>query len=131
LYVVDSEEHLIGVVELHELLRAPETVTLAALMHKPPAVLTSATSLAGAANQRGWERASVLPVVDRAGRLIGVMRRGVLSRALARHRIAGHAATDVSLPGLLARGYWDAVSGLAAALLSLLPKAGAVWREKQ
>jgi magnesium transporter len=130
IYVVDNEERLIGIAELHELLRAPEASTLAALMRKPSAVLTAGTPLAAAASQRGWERSGVLPVVDRGRRLIGLMRRAALLRALARNRAPAPSPQDATLLGVLARGYWDAVSGLAQTSLSALPPADPVWRDE-
>ncbi|MEX0959999.1 MAG: CBS domain-containing protein [Burkholderiales bacterium] len=129
-YAVDNEERLVGTVDLHVLLRAPDATTLAALMHRPPAVLTANTPLVSAASQRGWERTSVLPVVDRGRRLIGVIRRAALLRALARNRGASQPVDEASLAGLLARGYWDAVSGLAETSLSALPPAKPVWRDE-
>ena len=118
---VDREQRLVGMLELHELLRLPEATSLGAVMRKPSAVLTAAATVTGAANQRGWQQASALPVIDRNGRLIGVLRRAALARALARFRQQGQTDEDATLPGILARGYWDAISGLAEAGVTLLP----------
>jgi CBS domain-containing protein len=84
-------------------------------------VLTAIATLTGASGQRGWQQSAALPVVDRSGRLIGVLRRSTLARALARNRQQAPADEDASLAGVLARGYWDAISGLAEATVSLLP----------
>jgi hypothetical protein len=72
----------------------------------------------------------VLPAVERDGRLIGVLRRGTLARALARSRLPGPAPSEPPLSGILARGYWDAFSGLAEAMLSALPPAKPVYKEE-
>jgi len=128
-YAVDNEQRLLGVADLHELLRVPELTALAAVMRKPLAVLTAMTPLSGAATQRGWQQSSALPVVERDGRLIGVMYRATLARALARSRATTQPANDVTITGVLTRGYWDAASGLAEAGLWLLPPAKPVLPE--
>jgi magnesium transporter len=128
-YAVDNEQRLVGVADLHELLRVPELTALAAVMRKPLAVLTAMTPLSGATTQRGWQQSSALPVVERDGRLIGVMHRATLARALARSRATTQPANDVTITGVLTRGYWDAASGLAEAGLWLLPPAKPVMPE--
>jgi len=129
-YAVDNEQRLVGIVDLLELLRVPDSTTLAAVLHKPLATLTAMTPLTGAATQRGWQQSSVLPVVERDGRLIGVMHRATLARALARSRATAQPAAEVTITGVLTRGYWDAASGLAEAGLWLLPPAKPVLPEE-
>jgi len=128
-YGVDNEQRLVGIVDLLELLRVPDSTALAAVLHKPLAMLTAMTPLTGAATQRGWQLSSVLPVVERDGRLIGVMHRATLARAMARSRATTQPANDVTITGVLTRGYWDAASGLAEASLWLLPPAKPVLPE--
>ena len=128
-YGVDNEQRLIGIVDLLELLRVPDSTTLASVLHKPLAMLNAMTPLTGAATQRGWQLSSVLPVVERDGRLIGVMHRATLARAMARSRATTQPANDVTITGVLTRGYWDAASGLAEASLWLLPPAKPVMPE--
>lgn len=126
LYVLGPDQLLAGVVDLHALVRAPEAATLAALMRNSDVVLPAVTSLATAAGHSGWERSTVLPVVERGGHLLGVLRRGTLARALEAARGPTHLAGEATVAGVLARGYWDAVSGLAAAAIALLPPAAPV-----
>jgi Mg/Co/Ni transporter MgtE len=130
LYVIGADQRLLGVVDLHKALRAPDSVLLEALMRSPLAVLSAVTPLSSAATQRGWERSSVLPAVERDGRLIGVLRRGTLARALVRSRLPVQNTGDPLLSGILARGYWDAVSGLAEAMVSSLPPAKPIYKEE-
>ena len=125
-YAVDPEQHLLGIVELPALLRAVESSSIATLMHPPPAILAASAPLASVAALSGWDRASVLPVVERSQRLLGVLRRSTLRRALARAVESGADAGDSSVAGLLAQGYWEAVSGLAEAGLALLPQVSQV-----
>jgi len=120
-YAVDNEQRLVGMVDLHELLRTPDLTALSVVVHKPAAVLTAMTPLTGAATQRGWQLSSALPVVERDGRLIGVMHRATLARAMARSRAPAQPTSEVTITGVLTRGYWDAASGLAEASLWLLP----------
>lgn len=128
-FAVDREQHLVGMIELHELLRAPEATSLAGIMHKPTAVLNGAATVSGAANQRGWQQASALPVIDSSGRLIGVLRRASLARALARNRLQAPVDEGAPLLTLFARSYWTAVSSLAEAAITLLPPQKPLYEE--
>ncbi len=121
-YVVDPEQRLLGVVELPVLVRSAETAALASVMRTPLGALSASAPLASAAEHEGWERAAVLPVVERSGRLLGVLRRPTLRRALAQTAGAGVEADEATIVGLLAHGYWDAVAGLAEAALALFPR---------
>jgi len=93
-------------------------------------MLTAMTPLTGAATQRGWQQSSALPVVERDGRLIGVLHRATLARALARSRATTQPADEVTITGVLIRGYWDVASGLAEGGLWLLPPAKPVLPEE-
>lgn len=120
-YVVDDENGLLGMVSLATLLRATEMATLAELMRKPPAVIAAMAPIAGVTAHRGWEQSTALPVVERGGRLIGLLRHTTLVRAQGAIRPnAGREGAETAV-GLLALGYWEVVSGLAQALLSVLP----------
>jgi magnesium transporter len=131
LWVVDGDQRLRGVVETAALLRAPDTATVATLMQAPPALLGAAMPLASAAVDPAWQAAVVLPVVERGERLLGVLRRSTLRRALAHVRRVDPGAVDATVVGLLARGYWDAVSGLVEAALTLLPAIDRVLPEER
>ncbi|HEX5633335.1 MAG TPA: hypothetical protein VFX50_08910, partial [Gemmatimonadales bacterium] len=82
-----------------------------------------------AAELPAWTEASELPVVARGGRLIGALRHSVLTQALGRGGAREEEET-LTIAGLAAQGYWDAVSGLVRAFLGLLPRAGPVSRGK-
>jgi predicted transcriptional regulator len=122
-YVVDTQQRLLGTLELAALLRAPAATRIVDLAPRPAAAIAANTPLASAANHRGWGGSATMVVVDRSGRLIGVLRREALTRALARGPGAPKAAVESSVAGSLARGYWGAVSGLFAACLAALPSA--------
>lgn len=127
LFVADGERRLAGIVSLGALLQAPEGATLATLMQRPAHVLAAHAPLSAAPAHPGWESASVLPVVEPGERLVGVMTRDALTRAL-RRAAPSPASPDreATLPVLLARGYWQALSGLLEVGLALLPKVPAV-----
>jgi hypothetical protein len=76
-----------------------------------------------------WERTAVLPVIDRDGRLIGVLRKTALTRALNDRLRNPRAAGNTSVIGVLGAGYWGIVSGLAATTLAVLPQTRRVLPE--
>jgi hypothetical protein len=68
----------------------------------------------------GWERSRSCPWWSRASRLVGVLTRDALTRAVRRvSRRRGRRGRH--LAEMLARGYWDALSGGAEAMATLLP----------
>lgn len=129
-FSVDHDQRLAGVTSLHDLLRVPGERKLASVMRKPPVVLMGGATVAGVARRRGWQQSSVLPVTDRNGKPIGVLRRGALDRALARAN--QQVSTDESelLVSMFANGYWNAFSALAHAVVSLLPQAKSIASDK-
>jgi len=120
-YSVGTGERLLGSVDLATLLRAPSQVALETLTRKPGAVLPAASPLGGAATHRGWRHAAGLPVVEQGERLIGVLRRATLMRALARNRLMATPDRQVDVLAVIAHGYWQAISGLVSAAVSALP----------
>ncbi len=127
-YVVGDDQRLLGVVDLQDLLRAPEATLLNALMHPPAGTLAAFMPLSGAAAHPAWKQSSALPVVERGNRLIGVLQAAKLAQARSRGVPRGFSANG-TLAGLAARSYWDAVSGLVRAGLTILPQAGRVLPE--
>lgn len=125
-FVADAGRRFAGIVGLGQLLDAPQAASLATLMQRPPALLAAHAPLVGSAQHPGWERASLLPVVEPGDRLIGVMTRDALARALRRATAAPHADGDSSLPTLFARAYWQTLSGLVESGLNLLPRVAAI-----
>jgi Mg/Co/Ni transporter MgtE len=127
-FVTGAGGRLEGWVPLPLLLRAPESATLASIMQRAEAVISAQTPLAGALRHPGWERASLLPVLESGERLVGVLTRDALTRALGRTARPARPAPGETLTGMLALGYWDALSGGAEAMATLLPKVRAVGR---
>ena len=121
-FSVDHGQRLVGAIAVHELLRKSGTTQLASVVQEPRVVLTAGATISGLARRRGRQQAAVTPVIDRDERLIGVLRREALDRAMARlHRPVSSDDTE-SVAVLMARGYWSAFSVLADASVSLLPQ---------
>ena len=127
-YVVGDDQRLLGIVDLQDLLRAPESTLLNALMHAPAGTLAAFMPLSGAVAHPAWKQSSALPVVERGNRLIGVLHAARLAQARSRGVPRGSSANG-TLAGMAARGYWDAVSGLLRAGLPIVPQAGRVLPE--
>jgi len=126
LCVTDAEQRLLGTVALAALLRTPDAATLGSAMQRPVAALRAHAPLTGALAHSGWQEASALPVVGPGERLVGLLTRDALSRAL---RHADPARADASRDTavvLLGRVYWSTLSGLAQAALPLLPRVRAI-----
>lgn len=130
-FVVDADQHLLGCIGLHALLRA-DARALASSSAKPAATMLSAMMpMASARAAAIWERAQALPVLDRDRRLIGILRRSALTRAMRARSLGAsdpHLAESVS--GALASSYWGIVSGLSSAALTLLPSVKRVLPEE-
>ncbi|HEY9099657.1 MAG TPA: CBS domain-containing protein [Thiobacillus sp.] len=126
-FVTDLERRLVGQVSLSALLQAPNGATLATLMQRPVHVLTAHAPLSATPAHPGWESSSLLPVVEPGERLVGVMTRDALTRALRRNApTPSDQPGDATLPVLFARVYWQALSGLLEGCLALLPKVPAL-----
>ena len=122
-FTVDREQRLTGAVNVHELLRANSTTMLANIARRPQTVLSASATISGISRRRGWQQAPAIPVTDRNGQLIGVLRRSALDRALARGNRFIQPEPDQPLGSLLANKYWNAFSVLADAAVSALPRA--------
>ncbi len=122
LFVADPHRRLAGIIELAALLGAPADASLGGLMQRPTAVLPASSPLADSAAHPAWEQTSALPVVEAGDRLVGVLTRDALARAL--HRVAPPVtdAAPGTLAGLAGSAYWNLLSGLFDAALALLPR---------
>lgn len=126
-FVTDASRRLAGLVGLATLLRAPDGAKLATLMQSTAAVLRANAPLASATSHPGWTHASALPVVEAGERLLGVMTRDALTRALRRDQVESETTGPVlTLPGLLALGYWETLSGMVSTGLTLMPRVAPV-----
>lgn len=120
-YVIDQNQRLTGYVELADLLRANATSPLARLVRPSPHRLPAQALLAGLREHPGWREASILPVVDRGGRLVGAITHAALQRALSLEQSAPVPGRPEDALAGIAGAYWFGVSGLIQALIGLLP----------
>jgi len=127
LFVVDAQQHLLGRLGLDALLRADARALAGSLARPAAGTLSAMMPMASARTLPLWERVQMLPVLDRDQRLIGVLRRSALTRAV-RTRARGAEHVE-SVTGALAGSYWGIVSGLSSATLSLLPSVKRVLPE--
>lgn len=120
-YVIDRNQHLIGYVELADLLRANAATSLVRLARSAPHRLPAQALLAGLPEHAGWHEASALPVVERGDRLVGTLTHAVLLRALSLEQGAPEPRRDHDTLAGITSAYWFGVSALMQALISLLP----------
>jgi magnesium transporter len=116
LYVVDRDGHLVGALNLRELLLAPPAAPLADLMVRDPQVIRADTVREAIVRHPGWREVHALPVVDAAGVYLGAIRYRTL-RSLEdalRPQEPGDARTAEALADLFATaaaGLLEAVAG--------------------
>ena len=82
LYIIDSEGRLQSMVEMHRLAFAEARDTLAALSQPVPGLVTATATREEVVEQLETHRVTDLPVVDIAGRLIGIIRYDALMEAV-------------------------------------------------
>jgi magnesium transporter len=80
LYVIDRDRELVGVLNLHELMQANPRDRLEAIMKTPQHRLAADDDSHAIINHPGWRQVHSLPVVDRDGRFLGVIRYRVFRR---------------------------------------------------
>ena len=82
LYVLGDEQRLVGVVGARQCALSDPAQPIARLMDPGPVALLVRTRLQEAVHNPHWERFDMLPVVDRRGVFLGVVRRNNLQRAV-------------------------------------------------
>ncbi|MCR8921219.1 CBS domain-containing protein [Dasania sp. GY-MA-18] len=80
--VVDSNNYLVGLVSIRDLLNANKASSISHLCIDAPAPLSSRASLATAAHHEEWQQYDVLPVINRNKELIGLLAHADLRRSL-------------------------------------------------
>lgn len=83
-YVVDENETLIGFVRLASLIRGNDDHPLNNYIERSAHYLRASISLDAALEHAAWQTSDYLPVLDRRGRFLGVLRYAALRAALAR-----------------------------------------------
>ena len=94
LYVVADNQRLVGVINMRELMAARPDVSLASVCTRNVASIAASATWQTVVGHPAWGSVHALPVVDQAGRFVGVIRYET-ARDLERRR-AGDALTDHS-----------------------------------
>ena len=102
LYVVADDQRLVGVVNMRELMGARPDVLLASVCTRNVASIAASATWQTVVGHPAWGSVHALPVVDRAGQFVGVLRYEIV-RALER-RQAGDTLADSSLQTASALG---------------------------
>ena len=82
LFVTGSEQQFVGVIALKDLLFADNTVKITQVCKPPVHRLSPRESLISVGSYPAWQQVSTLPVVERGGRLSGVLHRAKMEDTL-------------------------------------------------
>lgn len=80
--VVDQKETVVGVVTARDVMDADSEDSIEKVMTKQPIVITLMTSVAAASHRMVWESIDLLPVVNEANKLQGIISREDVLKAL-------------------------------------------------
>jgi magnesium transporter len=115
-YVVDRQQHLVGVLNIRTLFSARPKGSVKSVMRGDLVYLRARTDLTAVTAHPAWLEFDALPVVDASGLFLGVIRHKTL-RQLVRPATEGNLATNlgvvVSLTELYWRGLAELVGGFA------------------
>jgi len=126
-YVVDREQHLVGVLDIPELLLAPARERLSAVMRRDVDQLSAWMPVAMVQEHPGWQQFHALPVVDEEQRLLGAIRYQTLRQI---EQESGERAPDATLLTARALGelFQISTTGLVAGVAATA--AGARRRDR-
>ena len=97
MYALDDDRRLVGVIDVRELLVEDPDTTIARVMHRKVISVPANAKLSAIRQHPAWETFNVLPVTDRRGTFLGVLRRSAFrfERAFSGHRSGdGEGKTD-------------------------------------
>lgn len=129
LFVVGRDQRLLGLITLHELLRADAAAPLSRMLRPFPGALPARASIASVRSHAGWYERHTLPVVELNDRFVGSLHFGDLSRAVLRAPVADPPAVEGVLAPV-AQLTWSVFSGFIQALIGLLPAEAALRRKE-
>jgi magnesium transporter len=115
-YVTDRDHRLVGVVTIRQLLLARPRQTLESIMQREPIRLPATSDLAGIAVNKAWQEFDMLPVVDKAGAFLGVIRHKTIRRRASTADGGEVLANAMDLAMSIADMYWKSLAGLAAGI---------------
>jgi magnesium transporter len=117
-HIVNDSQHLVGVVNIRDLLRADSSTVVSRLMQKKPVALQTRMSLATAVNHDGWKSSDSLGVLNHKRQLVGLLCHKDLRRSLSQFREVSKQVSSSS--NSLINGIGEAYAGTLSALLGLV-----------
>lgn len=117
-YVVDRDGRLIGVIGVGDLLHARAADRVDAIMIRDIVNLAAHTDVDTLASHPAWQRLDTLPVVDRSGLFLGVVRHRRIRQILLTARAEDR--SGVGEVAVLAELYWISLSNLVAGIGEML-----------
>jgi len=116
LYVVDRQDRLVGVISLRELMQAEPASPVASLMKAKVARLSASASREDLAASPYWRHYHRLPVIDRHGTLVGLVRYETMRRVQDESRNVTEAGSGLSAIMALGELYWAGLAGILSGM---------------
>lgn len=114
LYVVDRDGRLVGVLGAGALLQARPAARIESLMRSEVISISAHTDVEALAVHPAWRELDALPVVDRTGLFLGVVRHRRIRQLLDSSRRDDQ--SDLSVLATMAELYWISLSGLVSGM---------------
>ncbi|MHA6287370.1 magnesium transporter MgtE N-terminal domain-containing protein [Maricaulis sp. CAU 1757] len=114
-YIVSDKRSLLGQVSAADLLQRPDSALLADIMDREVSPVSARARLSAVADLPAWDSHATLPVLNRNGRLTGVVSRARVLQA-GRPGEPASAGLGDSLPGALVMAFAASTSGLVQLL---------------
>jgi magnesium transporter len=111
-YLVDSDQRLVGVVHIRDIIASPGAERLRVISKTAPVRISALADVADLRRHRAWADLDVLPVVDGRGRFIGALRHQALRRHTGLPSPPDGAGTPLDTILQLAELYWSALSSV-------------------
>lgn len=113
IYVINDEQHLVGMVNLQDILISDQKLPLRKIMTEAETPISARDSLVNVRENPLWKNKDYLPVVDQSDRFIGILKRGVMLDALTRdYADTMQDSGMVDSVMLIAEVFWDACVNL-------------------
>jgi len=126
IYVVNDKQRLEGVVFIRELLTADQNTSVKKIMRISTVSISARSRLAQIQHHIEWKYNDMLPVVDRNGLFIGVLKRSVMLDVLSRNiEITQHHDDAANTALVVAELFWNTCTDL------LVPEVDQSNRESQ
>lgn len=113
IYVVNDKQRLEGVVFIRDLLTADQNTSVKKIMRITTVSISARSRLAHIQHHKEWKYNDMLPVVDRNGLFIGVLKRSVMLDVLSRNiEITQHQDDAANTALVVAELFWNTCTDL-------------------